>query len=52
VGGGARAAAWILGAAALLPWPILFIVVGNHLRSSENSRGVVYETVHRLLSGL
>ena len=52
VGAGARAAAWLLGAAALLPWPILVIVVGNHFVSPDISRGVVYETVHRLLQGL
>jgi len=51
-GGGARTAAWVIGAAALLSWPILFIVIGNHLASPDISRGVIYETVYRVLHGL
>lgn len=47
-----RAARWLLGGAAILPWPILLGVIGNHLVSPDISRGVVYETVRRLMRGL
>lgn len=48
---GGPVAARILGVIALLPWPILLVVAGNHLASPDISRGVVYETVRRLMQG-
>jgi 4-amino-4-deoxy-L-arabinose transferase-like glycosyltransferase len=41
----------LTGVIAALPWPILLVVVGNHLVSPDITRGVVYETVYRLLHG-
>ncbi|HUD72760.1 MAG TPA: hypothetical protein VMQ62_12435 [Dongiaceae bacterium] len=48
---GGRAVLRLTGLIAALPWPILFVVVGNHLASPDITRGVVFETVYRLLHG-
>ncbi|HKQ96356.1 MAG TPA: hypothetical protein VJV75_00630, partial [Candidatus Polarisedimenticolia bacterium] len=47
-----RLSRWLLGGLAILPWPILLGVIGNHLASPDIQRGVVYETVRRLMQGM
>lgn len=51
-GFGGRAVALVLGGIAFLPWPLLILVIGNHIASPDISRGTIYETVHRLMQGL